>query len=80
MIKDADMKYPNLGGVILVYSNFDPSIGCKDITLKRGDNDVWRIWVSDKDGNDRDIGTQKIQLDHKTFCSKWIHIHVKKDG
>ncbi|SAM84171.1 related to Mig1 protein [Ustilago bromivora] len=75
MIKDADMKYPNLGGVNLVYSNFDPSTGCKDITLKRGDNSV-----SDEDGDGRDIDTKNYEETKKTLCSKWIDIHVKRDG
>ncbi|SAM85664.1 related to Mig1 protein, induced during biotrophic phase [Ustilago bromivora] len=86
MIKDNEMKdaflirYPNLGGVHLVYSNFDPKTGCKDITLKRDDNSVWRIWVSDEDGNGRDIDTKNHAETTKTLCSKWIHIHIKKDG
>ncbi|SOV01958.1 uncharacterized protein UDID_08252 [Ustilago sp. UG-2017a] len=83
-IENADdaflIRYPNLGGVILVYSNFDPKTGCKDIILKRGDNSVWRIWVSDENGNDRDIDTKNYAETTKRFCSKWIHIHVKRDG
>ncbi|SOV02140.1 uncharacterized protein UDID_18970 [Ustilago sp. UG-2017a] len=72
--------YPKLGGVSLTYANFDQKTGCKDITLKRGDNDVWRIWVSDENGNDRDIDTKNHAETTKRFCSKWIHIHVKRDG
>ncbi|SPC65898.1 related to Mig1 protein, induced during biotrophic phase [Ustilago sp. UG-2017b] len=72
------IRYPNHGGVSLKYWNFDPNTGCKDILIKGGDNDIWRIWVSDEDGNDRDIDTLNTQFDYKTFCSKWIHIHIKK--
>ncbi|SOV02123.1 uncharacterized protein UDID_18963 [Ustilago sp. UG-2017a] len=74
------ITYPKLGGVSLTYANFDQKTGCKDITLKRGDNDVWRIWVSDENGNDRDIDTKNHAETTKRFCSKWIHIHVKRDG
>ncbi|SYW73749.1 related to Mig1 protein, induced during biotrophic phase [Ustilago bromivora] len=74
------IRYPNLGGVQLFYYNFDPSTGCKDIKLLRGDNKAWRIWVSDEHGNDRDIDTKNHAETTKTLCSKWIHIHVKRDG
>ncbi|SPC61351.1 related to Mig1 protein, induced during biotrophic phase [Ustilago sp. UG-2017b] len=61
MIKDNTMKdftmdkstdpfminYPKHGGVRLLYENFDPSTGCKDITLYGGKDSSWRIWVSD---------------------------------
>ncbi|KAJ1036324.1 hypothetical protein NDA13_000204 [Ustilago tritici] len=74
------IRYPNLGGVQLIYTNFDPKTGCKEITLMRGDNSVWRIWVSDGNGDDRDIDTLKHEATSTTLCTKWIHIHIKKDG
>ncbi|SOV04200.1 uncharacterized protein UDID_17026 [Ustilago sp. UG-2017a] len=107
MIKDDTMKdftidspyedfkiiYPHIGGVSLTYTNFNNETGCKDIGIQRGDNHVWRIWVSDEYGNDvwrtsfpdevgndRDIDTLNFPWYYKTFCSKWIHIHVKRDG
>ncbi|SOV02864.1 uncharacterized protein UDID_18055 [Ustilago sp. UG-2017a] len=94
MIKDAAMKdftidklsdsfeirYPNHGGVRLQYWNFDPKTGCKHITIHMGDNRAWRIWVSDQVGNDKDIDTKNYKWNTKRLCSKWIHIHVKKDG
>ncbi|SPC61860.1 related to Mig1 protein, induced during biotrophic phase [Ustilago sp. UG-2017b] len=75
-----EIRYPNHGGVRLQYWRIDPITGCKIITIYRGDNDVWRIWVSDQDGNDRDIDTLKYKDTGKRLCSKWVHIHVKKDG
>ncbi|KAJ1020422.1 hypothetical protein NDA13_005740 [Ustilago tritici] len=74
MIKDDTMK------VSLTYKNFDPKTGCKDITLYGGKNIFWRIWVSDEDGNDKDIDTKKYEMTSKRLCSKWIHIHVKRDA
>ncbi|KAJ1019921.1 hypothetical protein NDA16_004202 [Ustilago loliicola] len=74
------IRYPNAGGVQFVYSNFDPKTGCKDITIKRGDNSAWRIWVSDEDGDDRDIDTKNEETTSKSLCTKWVHIHVKRDG
>ena len=71
-----EITYPNLGGVSLTYQNFDNNTGCKDIFIKRGDNYVSRIWVSDEDGNDRDIDTLYYDASSKRFCSKWIHIHI----
>jgi hypothetical protein len=73
------IKYPEIG-VELHYSDYDPKTGCKNITLKRGDNKSWRIWVSDENGNDRDIDTKNHAETTKRLCSKWIHIHVKRDG
>ncbi|KAJ1026525.1 hypothetical protein NDA13_003903 [Ustilago tritici] len=49
--------YPNLGEVEFYYYNYNHSTGCKDIKLKRGNNSAWRIWVSDEDGNGKDIDT-----------------------
>jgi hypothetical protein len=73
------IKYPEIG-VELHYSDYDPKTGCKNITLKRGDNKSWRIWISDENGNDRDIDTKNLAETTETFCSKWTHIHVKRDG
>ncbi|SPC64321.1 related to Mig1 protein, induced during biotrophic phase [Ustilago sp. UG-2017b] len=78
--QDFKIIYPNLGGVSLTYKNFDEKTGCKDIGIERGDNNVWRIWVSDEDGNGRDIDTKHHGETSKRLCSKWIHIHVKRDG
>ncbi|SOV03523.1 uncharacterized protein UDID_18694 [Ustilago sp. UG-2017a] len=94
MIKDDTMKdftmenptdtfkitYPQFGGVKLLFENFRSKTGCKDITLFSGKENAWRIWVSDEDGNGRDIDTLNYKVTNKTLCSKWIHIHVKKDG
>ncbi|SAM84734.1 related to Mig1 protein [Ustilago bromivora] len=74
------IRYPKLGGVQLLYYNYNPKTGCKDIKLIRGDDKAWRIWVSDEDGNGRDIDTKNHAETTKTLCSKWIHIHVKRDG
>ncbi|KAJ1034772.1 hypothetical protein NDA13_001026 [Ustilago tritici] len=74
------IRYPNHGGVQLLYYNFNPETGCKDIKLIRGDDKAWRIWVSDEDGNGRDIDTKNKNDMTKRLCSKWIHIHVKRDG
>ncbi|SOV04130.1 uncharacterized protein UDID_19643 [Ustilago sp. UG-2017a] len=75
-----EIRYPNHGGVRLQYWNFDPNTGCKNITVYRGDNSVWRIWVSDEVGNDRDLDTLQLELNSMKLCSKWIHIHIKRDG
>ncbi|SAM70717.1 related to Mig1 protein [Ustilago bromivora] len=75
-----EIRYPNLGGVSFTVSNNDPSTGCKDIIIRRGDNPLWRIWVSDEDGDGRDIDTLNYKWSTKRLCSKWIHIHVKRDG
>ncbi|SOV02862.1 uncharacterized protein UDID_18053 [Ustilago sp. UG-2017a] len=94
MIKDAAMKdftikylgdpfeirYPNHGGVRFQYSDYSLLNGCKYISIHRGDNTAWRIWVSDEVGDDRDLDTLNHMKASKTLCSKWIHIHVKKDG
>ncbi|KAJ1596412.1 hypothetical protein NDA14_007473 [Ustilago hordei] len=74
------IRYPNLGGVYFVCSNIDPETGCKDITLKRGDNTAWRIWISDEKDNNRDLDTFAKETTTGRFCTKWIHIHIKKDG
>ncbi|KAJ1580453.1 hypothetical protein NDA11_007106 [Ustilago hordei] len=73
------IHYPKHGGVRLLYENYDPSTGCKDITLYEGKDPFWRIWVSDEYDDDKDIDTKKYEKASKRFCSKWIHIHVKKD-
>ncbi|SAM82715.1 related to Mig1 protein [Ustilago bromivora] len=73
------IKYPELRAELL-YFNYDPHTGCKDITLKRGGDEAWRIWVSDEDGNGRGIDTKNYAETTKRLCSKWIHIHVKRDG
>ncbi|KAJ1039910.1 hypothetical protein NDA10_001439 [Ustilago hordei] len=94
MIKDDTMKdfamenptdsfkitYPHFGGVSFLFENFDNKTGCKDITLRGGKNISWRLWVSDDDGNGKDIDTLNYKWTIKTLCSKWIHIHVKQDG
>ncbi|SYW83205.1 related to Mig1 protein, induced during biotrophic phase [Ustilago bromivora] len=94
MIKDNTMKdftiedptdpfminYPKHGGVRLLYENFDNSTGCKDITLYGGNDASWRIWVSDEDGNGKDIDTKNYKVMNKRLCSKWIHIHIKRDA
>ncbi|SAM82266.1 related to Mig1 protein [Ustilago bromivora] len=68
--------YPKLGGVSLSYDNFDSSTGCKDITIQRGKNLLWNIWVSDEDGDDKDIDALNHSVTSKRLCSKWIHIHI----
>ncbi|SPC62992.1 related to Mig1 protein, induced during biotrophic phase [Ustilago sp. UG-2017b] len=74
-----EIRYPNHGGVRLQYWYIDPLTGCKFISIFRGGNSGWRIWVSDEVGNDRDIDTQNAVATTKRLCSKWIHIHIKKD-
>ncbi|KAJ1031803.1 hypothetical protein NDA13_002190 [Ustilago tritici] len=74
------ITYPKLGGVQLLFYNYDHETGCKDIKLVRGDNKAWRIWVSDEDGNGKDIDTKNYAEMAKRLCSKWIHIHIKRDG
>ncbi|KAJ1026081.1 hypothetical protein NDA18_003741 [Ustilago nuda] len=84
-IKDATksfvIKYPQLGAELL-YFNYNPKTGCKDITLRRGSNEKLRIWVADEDenGNVRDIDTWNHAETTKTLCTKWIRIHIKYDG
>ncbi|KAJ1030930.1 hypothetical protein NDA18_002158 [Ustilago nuda] len=88
-MKDLTMKkaavnlvitYPKLGGVQLLFRNYDHETGCKDIDLRRGKNKAWRIWVSDEDGNGKDIDTKNYEVPSKRLCSKWIRIHIKCDG
>ncbi|KAJ1036282.1 hypothetical protein NDA18_000147 [Ustilago nuda] len=66
--------------VHFICSNIDPKTGCKDITLKRGDNTAWVIWISDEIGNDKDLSTSHVETTTGRFCTKWIHIHIKKHG
>ena len=73
-----EMIYPNLGGVKLIYENFDNNTGCKDIVLKTGMITPWRIWVSDEDGDGKDIDTLNYKTTLKRLCSKWIHIHISR--
>ena len=75
IVKLRQITYPHLGGVGLIYQNFDNSTGCKDIIVKTGKSH-WRIWVSDEDGDDRDIDTQHYIFTSNRLCSKWIHIHI----
>ncbi|KAJ1598854.1 hypothetical protein NDA14_003640 [Ustilago hordei] len=74
------ITYPHFGGVSFLFENFDNKTGCKDITLRGGENTAWRIWASDEDGNGKDIDTLNYKWTSKQLCSKWIHIHVKKVG
>ena len=74
------ITYPHFGGVGLFFEDFHSDTGCKTITLFSRKGSAWRIWVSDQDGNDRDIDTLKYVETNKRLCSKWIHIHIKKDG
>ncbi|UTT91956.1 hypothetical protein NDA17_005081 [Ustilago hordei] len=71
-----EIIYPNLGGVKLIYDNFDNNTGCKDIILQRHQFSPWRIWVSDEDGDGKDIDTLNYKMTFKRLCSKWIHIHI----
>ncbi|KAJ1023900.1 hypothetical protein NDA13_004734 [Ustilago tritici] len=73
------IKYPQLGAELL-YFNFDSSTGCKDITFKRGEDEGWRIWVLDEDGNGKDINTKNYAETSKRLCSKWIRTHIKRNG
>ncbi|KAJ1580584.1 hypothetical protein NDA12_002243 [Ustilago hordei] len=62
------------------YSNFDQEKGCFNITLKHYGSNKLRIWVSDENSKGRDIDTWKQKETSKTFCTKWVHIHVGHDG
>ncbi|KAJ1018405.1 hypothetical protein NDA18_006559 [Ustilago nuda] len=73
-----EIIYPNLGGVGLIYENLDNNTGCKDIALKTGKSAPWRIWVSDEDGDGKNIDTLNYKSTFKRFCSKWIHIHISR--
>ncbi|TKY84804.1 hypothetical protein EX895_005884 [Sporisorium graminicola] len=75
------VTYLDGGNTQLIYSGYDQQSGCYNITLRGGQDDPrWRIWVSDDKGNDRDVDTRHHPETTQTLCTKWMHVHVKKDG
>ncbi|SAM82330.1 related to Mig1 protein [Ustilago bromivora] len=61
--------------VSLRYYDYDDKTGCYKIHLHG--TDKWRIFVSDGNGDDRDIDTQHYTDTGKQLCSKWITIGIK---
>jgi len=75
------IKYPGAGGATFGYDDYDPDTGCYTISLNVDeDHGKWRIWVSDEDGDDRDVDTQHQNSPSTRICTKWAHIHVKDDA
>ncbi|SJX63463.1 related to Mig1-Mig1 protein, induced during biotrophic phase [Sporisorium reilianum f. sp. reilianum] len=66
--------------VQLIYSDYEEATGCYQIKLRGSENGKWRIWVSDDQGNDRDIDTEHHPETSGKLCTKWSHVHVKHDG
>lgn len=58
------------------YYNYDATTGCYDIHLSNpsGIDNLLRIWVSDEQGNDRDIDTLHYHETGKRLCSKYVQI------
>ncbi|CCF48982.1 hypothetical protein NDA11_007135 [Ustilago hordei] len=74
------INYPNQGGVQFFYDNFDPKTGCKDITVTRGHDKAWRLWISDQDGKKKGLDTGTKKRSTARLCTKWIYIFIKRDG
>jgi len=76
------IKYPNAGGATFHYSHYDPDTGCYTVSLstdQKGWFRKWRIWVSDDNGDDKDVDTKNWSATSGRICTKWAHIHVKDD-
>ncbi|SJX63464.1 probable Mig1 protein, induced during biotrophic phase [Sporisorium reilianum f. sp. reilianum] len=70
------------GTVSMTYSDHDDKSGCYKIQLQHHNDNRMRIWVSDEDGDNRDLDTLHAGTDPTatTLCSKWLHLHVKNDS
>ncbi|SAM82795.1 related to Mig1 protein [Ustilago bromivora] len=64
------IKFPY--GVRLTYYDYNDKTGCYKIHLEGRES--FRIFVSDGNGNDRDIDTLHYWNTGKQLCSKWITI------
>lgn len=64
--------------VKLRYYGYDHETGCYNIHLTSYGGDTGRIWVSDDDGEDRDIDTENYVETGKRLCTKWAHIDLSQ--
>ncbi|SOV04968.1 uncharacterized protein UDID_17810 [Ustilago sp. UG-2017a] len=71
------IKFPNSGDS-LKYYDYDDKTGCYKIHLQ-GEG-FSRIFVSDGNGDDRDIDTLNYRGTGKLLCSKWITIGFHDTG
>lgn len=75
------MTYLGTKGASFRYSNYDPKDGCYDVEVMIDSIYFgWRIWVSDENGDGADLDTKNSGYSKTRFCTKWLHVHVKKDG
>ncbi|SPC64380.1 related to Mig1 protein [Ustilago sp. UG-2017b] len=58
----------------LKYYDYNEKTGCYKIHLHGANS--WRIFVSDGNGDDRDIDTERYFETGKLLCSKWITIDI----
>ena len=76
IIKDDDMKWK---------SNTKKKIRSKNgrLCITNAKYDYWRIWVQSEHSkdNNRDLDTEYTIFTSTTFChSKWLNLHVDRDG
>lgn len=79
--QDFTIKYLGANGARFTYSDYDAATGCYKIKVNIASlGGHWRIWVSDENGDDRDLDTMNKESSSTTLCTKWLRIHVKPDG